>query len=724
MAITVNDLKLFESEMMTNFSDGGGAMTNNVIIDGASNNIFPDVTEQSRVYGHVEERKVFMGVRSQNNDAIYAAMSYISKLPKDEKINVNLAKSNVWFDERGNRVIKEKTSIERTVYPIVNHPETTVTSDAVLVYQDLSHHSFLYNKLQFPVSYGCGYLSDNQSFEVYLGSAVAESKMILVFGTDGFGTSSNGHPPSDRLAGFLQIIRFFKGNKFYLKNKSSGTNEEIEVADVNFLDYSDSTIDQTIEGVNTVSYLTNPLTGKKWAARLTLQTALQNTYSSAVFDDKNTWVGSKSMTDFHAVITSKTTTVTPEYTTQEPDTFKTITGKKFYTSVKITAQVSSGMVNIPIQENTNVVIPLLNGIVLDDSQLGIKQSDFPLILIEKEVIQSHVLGQLVVLPESDIISAELFYKSQGVWNNYSTSSYIVNTTNGTIEITNTYSESLFLSGLKVRYKKNYPYNAFNSGDIVIILNDKETTGTYTNSQTVTLTRTNLSKVTVRDAANNLVDTSKFTVDLNAGSVTFTNVSGLSQPLTITDRIEDLGLVKSVTDTTLTLNNAITHTYPVEGTIVANCLLHGTLQSTVTRPFDQQTWTNVWQSTAIGSTVSAEYNFTNYPISVLNLSSITERWVIIFKSSTTFDLIGENLGLIINNGSTATDLAPINPYTNQPYFVLPFEGFGGGWSAGNCLRFDTTAAAAPFWVLQTISQGQATDPNFDFAIEIRGEIDAA
>lgn len=719
MAITVNDLKLFESEMMTNFSDGGGAMTNNVVIDGASNNIFPDVTEQSRVYGHVEERKVFMGVRSQNNDAIYAAMSYISKLPKDTKINVNLAKSNAWSDERGNRVVKEKTSIETTVYPVVSHPAATTTTPAVVVNRDISAMTTWFYRADFPVQYGMGYLTNQQSFECYISQANSGSSEIIVFGTDGcYGSITT---ESNNLCGVEKISRFLK-NKFLLKNVISGNSEMIDVYLASIISYVDAETADYIERENGQGTYSRPL--KKWRAILYISSSLEHTYTGATINDSTTWVGSRSLTKMNAIITPPITVTTPAYTTQDPNKLETITGKKFYTTKKITAQVNTGATAIPIANNSNVIIPTVDGLYLDDEILGANQTSFTGAKRKKEIFDFYQADVVYQLPKQNLISVTVYqYFSDA---DIAPEKLEIDKSAGTIRFKSSAIDmaSYLSKKVKITYEFYDALMAFNVGDVVNVLNDSSQTGTFANSALISFPETNLSKVTVHDAANNLVDTSRFIVDLNDGWLTFVNVSGLSQPLTVTRRIEDLGLVKAVSDTTITLQNAITHTYPVEGTVVANCLLHGTLQSTATRPFDQQTWTNVWQSTPIGSTVSAEYNFTNYPISVLNLSAITERWLILFKSATTFDLIGENLGLIANNGSTSTDLAPINPYTSQPYFVLPAAGFGGGWSAGNCLRFDTTASAAPFWVLQTISQGQATDPDFDFAIEIRGEIDAA
>ncbi|MBK7660325.1 MAG: hypothetical protein IPJ28_14890 [Betaproteobacteria bacterium] len=93
----------------------------------------------------------------------------------------------------------------------------------------------------------------------------------------------------------------------------------------------------------------------------------------------------------------------------------------------------------------------------------------------------------------------------------------------------------------------------------------------------------------------------------------------------------------------------------------------------------------------------------------------------FTNTTAFNVIGEHVGLIAT-GSTATDVAPINPATGQPYFTLRATGWGGGWAAGNVLRFNTVGALFPVWVVRTIQQGPETVPNDSFTLLIRGDVD--
>ena len=85
------------------------------------------------------------------------------------------------------------------------------------------------------------------------------------------------------------------------------------------------------------------------------------------------------------------------------------------------------------------------------------------------------------------------------------------------------------------------------------------------------------------------------------------------------------------------------------------------------------------------------------------------------------MIGESVG-VIGSGSTSVDCAPLNPATGAPYFTLPAVGWGGGWSAGNVLRFNTDACGAPLWTVRTTLQGPASLQDDRFTIAFRVDVD--
>jgi hypothetical protein len=234
-------------------------------------------------------------------------------------------------------------------------------------------------------------------------------------------------------------------------------------------------------------------------------------------------------------------------------------------------------------------------------------------------------------------------------------------------------------------------------------------------------RVRLSRVRVL-GADGAVIPSGYTVDLEAGTVTFTEVSGYAQPVTLEHRIEDMAQISDVQISgRLTFTRQITHDYPV-GSYVSSALVAGDLRAYVSRLFDQATWSGAFADSISGSAATATYNDVLAPILATNAGAITERWAIRFTSTSAFEVIGEHVG-VIAAGTINAKCAPLNPATGEPYFTIPALGWGSGWAVGNVLRFNTTGALFPVWVVRTIQQGPETVTTDAFTLLIRGDVDA-
>lgn len=263
---------------------------------------------------------------------------------------------------------------------------------------------------------------------------------------------------------------------------------------------------------------------------------------------------------------------------------------------------------------------------------------------------------------------------------------------------------------------------FRAGDFAVI-GHTATVGpaTVSNAQVVNCARVRLSRVRVI-GNNGVVITSGYTSDLEAGTVTFTDVSGYSQPVTVEHRIEDMAQVSDVQISgRLAFTRQITHAYPT-GSMISSALVSGDLQSYVSHLFDQATWNGTFTDALSGSAATGTFNDILAPIVVTNAGAVTERWAILFTNSTAFSVIGEHVG-VIATGNPGIDCQPLNPATGKPYFTIPGIGWGSGWSAGNVLRFNTTGALFPVWVVRTIQQGPETVTNDSFTMLIRGDVDA-
>lgn len=264
---------------------------------------------------------------------------------------------------------------------------------------------------------------------------------------------------------------------------------------------------------------------------------------------------------------------------------------------------------------------------------------------------------------------------------------------------------------------------FKAGRVVLVHNTQNIAPqTVANGQTVNTGRVRLARLRVLGADGNEITTG-FGKNLDAGTVTFTNIAGMSQPVSIEHRIEDEALCAEAQITgDLRLTRQLTHDFPAPGSYVSSALVVGTRQAASQRSFAQAAWTGEWSNAAIGASLLAQYNDTIYPIEVSNIGAITERWALIFNNNTTFRVVGELSGQILQ-ANTGEVCAPINPATGTPYFELDPAGWGTGWVAGNLLRFNTVGATWPMAVIRTVVQSPAAPPGTDqITLSIRGDID--
>lgn len=263
---------------------------------------------------------------------------------------------------------------------------------------------------------------------------------------------------------------------------------------------------------------------------------------------------------------------------------------------------------------------------------------------------------------------------------------------------------------------------YRKGGVVVVHHTATTAAqNASNGQTANVGRVRLAGLRVI-GANGVVIKSGYSADLDAGTVTFFDVSGYSQPVKIEHRIEDMALIQDVQiNGQLSLTRQLTHDFPI-GSFLSSALIIGDMKARVSLLFDQSTFDNSnWQDTIVGTPATGTFNDVTAPLLVSNGGAITERWAIVFTNTTSYNIIGEHVG-VIGTGNTSTNTAPLNPATNTPYFTVLAIGWGSGWAQGNVLRFNTVGAQFPPWVIRTIQQGPATAQDDSFIITIRGDID--
>lgn len=100
MAIQEGNILLLKSQRMEDTTEGGGRATGVAISDGASNAIFPDISELDRAMGRVSLRKVSVGVDTPDTEGYMGVNVVISKSPQDARVSCTLFSTGEAFDQR------------------------------------------------------------------------------------------------------------------------------------------------------------------------------------------------------------------------------------------------------------------------------------------------------------------------------------------------------------------------------------------------------------------------------------------------------------------------------------------------------------------------------------------------------------------------------------------------------------------------------------------------
>lgn len=218
-------------------------------------------------------------------------------------------------------------------------------------------------------------------------------------------------------------------------------------------------------------------------------------------------------------------------------------------------------------------------------------------------------------------------------------------------------------------------------------------------------------------------TSGFTVDLDAGTLTVTSITGWAQPITATARAEDMFQLSAVTETTLAMptSRPLRRTYPA-GSTVSSAIMHGDRRARVLTVLSRTLWAGNWDDTVDGAASTATFDTVHFPITITNAGAVSDRVRLVFTNATTFTAISEQFG-VLGVGSTGTEFAPINPAVAKPYFTVHPGAFGaGGWSAANVVLIEIEGAHVPTWIGRCIQMSPNTLLSTSFRAALRGHVD--
>ena len=248
--------------------------------------------------------------------------------------------------------------------------------------------------------------------------------------------------------------------------------------------------------------------------------------------------------------------------------------------------------------------------------------------------------------------------------------------------------------------------------------------TYAANQTINCARTRLSRVYLVGADGQLIQ-GGYTVNLDAGTVTVTDVTGWVQPVTVKHRIEQMARVADVqVNGTMKLTKQLAHDFPV-GSMVSSAIMAGNLRARALPVFDQQSWDGVtWSDITVGNPAPSSYNDGAFPIVVTNAGAMTERFALrVLTGGTDVEVIGQNVGNL-GTFSRNTAIAPTNPIAGAPYFTLAAAGWGAGWVPGNTLFLQTVGTYYPMAVIRATQPSEAIGTDYAFELTERGDVDRA
>lgn len=113
MTISATDIKLRQSQRLTDNPDGGGRMVQAEIVDGTMNNLFPDIGDEERTTGRATLRKMFVHVDTANTDVLKDAIGVLIDPPADPRVTVSMFATGSYADVRADAKNRVESYITR-----------------------------------------------------------------------------------------------------------------------------------------------------------------------------------------------------------------------------------------------------------------------------------------------------------------------------------------------------------------------------------------------------------------------------------------------------------------------------------------------------------------------------------------------------------------------------------------------------------------------------------
>ena len=199
-----------------------------------------------------------------------------------------------------------------------------------------------------------------------------------------------------------------------------------------------------------------------------------------------------------------------------------------------------------------------------------------------------------------------------------------------------------------------------------------------------------------------------------------DLSPYVQPFTLHHQIIDrLRILDVDLSGLITFERPLSHDFPA-GAFVSKALPLGNMLVSVPVYFTQATWTSVWSDARIGNEPIMQYQSALFPLELVNDGAVTDRWVMVMITTTTYNCYSEGLGKInAQPVSINADYSPENPLTGKAYFTVRAGFLGHGGNIGECFRYNTKGANRDIWPIVTILPGSSLVANDSFQVQVIG-----
>lgn len=159
---------------------------------------------------------------------------------------------------------------------------------------------------------------------------------------------------------------------------------------------------------------------------------------------------------------------------------------------------------------------------------------------------------------------------------------------------------------------------------------------------------------------------------------------------------------NVATLTIAAAGTVINSYPITTTIVASTLDLAIVNAT----------TDAWVETGSGT-----YDETTYPVVVYNAGTVEDSWTLTFTSSTAFSVSGTSTGSV-GAGTVSADFQPANG--SSYHFKIDTLGWGGSWTIGDTVTFDTHHSAKALWIKEVVPAASDSYTNNNPRIDVYGE----